>query len=94
MKIKIPNQTEIINHYGVDNQLGIHMEECSELIQAISKCHRYNNAESRDHLIEEIADVIICIDQLKTIFNISNDDIQRVVNKKYARQINRLNNDK
>lgn len=63
MNIKITDQSDIIEHYGVRNQLGIAMEECAELIQAISKMNRTNGdaeeyMKSKLHLEEEIADVI------------------------------------
>ena len=48
-----------IKHYGSDMQTTVCMEECSELIQAISKMKR--GKDNRDNLIEEIADVIIGI---------------------------------
>ena len=48
---------------GAEKQERIAIEECSELIQAISHKHR-----GREHNIpEEIADVEICIEQLKLI---------------------------
>lgn len=101
MKINIPDQREIIEHYGVENQFGIHMEECAELIQAISKCNRefkYYCAPSymvdeRDHLIEEMADVIICIEQLKEIYDISDELLGVVIKRKVDRQIRRMKDD-
>ena len=62
-----------IEKYGADGQLGVVMEECSELIQAICKYLRAkaNTKTSRrdldkriDALIEEAADVQIMLDQL------------------------------
>ena len=55
--------------YGEENQLRICMEECAELIQAISKVQRY--PESKEHkanLLEEIADVLICVEYIKLIY--------------------------
>ena len=48
-----------IKHYGSDMQTTVCMEECAELIQAISKMKR--GKDNRDNLIEEMADVMICI---------------------------------
>lgn len=54
-----------IKHFGERAQEEVAMEECAELIAAISRKHR-----GRDHNIpEEIADVEICIAQLKMINN-------------------------
>ena len=47
------------------------MEECAELIQAISKEKR--GKIDRDNMTEEIADVLICIEMLKQMYMISED---------------------
>lgn len=97
MTIKIQDQNEIIEYYGKSSQLGIATEECAELIQAISKINRAKNTdqyiEAKLHLIEEIADVIVCIDQLKTMFDISDGQISEIVNFKIHRQIERMQKD-
>lgn len=68
--------TRAIKHYGSNNQMMQSMEECSELIQAISKCIRYkDNIEVKQHLTEEIADVLIMIEQLKIILDIKDYEI-------------------
>ena len=52
-----------IEYYGEEMQENQCIEECAELIQAINKKHR-----GRAHNIpEEIADVEICLEQLKMI---------------------------
>ena len=50
-----------INYYGEEIQSTVCMEECAELIQAISKAKR--GKINRDNMIEEIADVLICIEK-------------------------------
>ena len=51
-----------IQYHGIEQETTIAMEECSELIKAISKCKRYGCVDKyRDNLIEEIADVLIII---------------------------------
>ncbi len=52
----------IAEYYGLDHQLGLLQEECGELVQAISKYHRYHDMGL---LIEEIADVEVVIAQIK-----------------------------
>lgn len=95
MKINIIDQSDIMNHYGVKNQLGIAMEECSELIQAISKMNR-TDGDSEDymkaklHLEEEIADVVVCINQLQSFFNITDARISELANYKINRQRGRM----
>lgn len=95
MKINIVDQSDIINHYGITNQLGIAMEECAELIQAISKMNRtVGDAEeylkSKINLEEEIADVMVCIDQIKNIYNIPDSKISELANYKINRQRGRM----
>lgn len=95
MEIKIQSQNEIIEHYGCSHQMGIAMEEAAELIQAISKLNRASgNVEeyqkAKLHLEEEIADVIVCINQLQTMFNISDARISELANFKIHRQMERM----
>ena len=77
-----------IEHYGKDLQSTVCMEECAELIQAISKEKR--GKSDKDHLSEEIADVLICIEMLKEIYSISDDMISEWIQIKEARIIERI----
>ena len=81
-----------IEHYGKDLQSTVCMEECAELIQAISKEKR--GESDKDHLSEEIADVLICIEMLKQIYNITEDEIYSWVINKQERIIRRIEKDK
>lgn len=70
---------------GLDYQLGIAIEELSELIKEICKNKRgYSN---RDHLVEEYADVCIILEQLKLVYHIKDDEVEDFINYK----LNRLN---
>ena len=93
MIIQIPNQRAVIEHYGVDAQVPIYMEELAELIQAISKIHRQETPERRDNLVEEIGDSLICIHQLMEIYGIKNWEIQKIVKQKLERQEARMHGD-
>ena len=77
-----------IEHYGKDVQSTVCMEECAELIQAISKEKR--GKSDKEHLSEEMADVIICIEMLKEIYSISDDMISEWIQIKEARIIERI----
>lgn len=77
-----------IEHYGKDVQSTVCMEECAELIQAISKEKRGKSDKS--HLAEEMADVIICIEMLKEIYSISDDMMSEWIQIKEARIIERI----
>lgn len=64
-----------IDHYGKRMQSIVCMEECAELIQAISKKLR-DPTSPNDHLSEEMADVIICLHQLKLMYGITDKAIR------------------
>ena len=80
-----------IEHYGKDVQSTVCMEECAELIQAISKEKR--GKSDKCNLAEEMADVIICIEMLKQIYNITEDEIYSWVKTKQERIIRRIEKD-
>lgn len=67
----------------------IAMEECSELIQAISKAKR--GKLDKDNMAEEIADVMICMDWLIDVYEINILDIKEWLDKKRNRIVTRLN---
>ncbi|WP_297134071.1 MazG nucleotide pyrophosphohydrolase domain-containing protein [Terrisporobacter sp.] len=67
----------------------IAMEECSELIQAISKGKR--GKLDKDNLAEEIADVRICMSWLMNIFNIEFEEVNKWIDFKEDRITKRLN---
>lgn len=70
---------------GAMQQEIVAIEECSELIQAITHKHR-----GRKHnLAEEIADVEIMLEQLKTI-NGCTDEVEQVKKYKIERLLHRL----
>ena len=82
-----------IKYHGIEQETTIAMEECSELIQAISKCKRYGCVDKyRDNLIEEMTDVLIMIDELKMIYQISDVDISDIRQYKMNRQSYRIKN--
>ena len=80
-----------IEHYGKDVQSTVCMEECAELIQAISKEKR--GKSDKENLAEEMADVIICIEMLKQIYDITEDEIYSWVINKQERTIERIKKD-
>ena len=77
-----------IEHYGKDVQSTVCMEECAELIQAISKEKR--GKSDKNHLAEEMADVLISIELLKEIYDVSNEQINEWIDKKQKRIRSRM----
>lgn len=66
----------------------IAMEECSELIQAISKAKR--GKLDADNMAEEIADVLIGIEWIKEIYDIDTLEVQKWIAYKQNRIVTRL----
>ena len=93
---RINNET--LDRYGIKMQSLVAMEELAELQKAISKLVRNSEERTkslefkglRHNLIEEMADVIICMDQLKEYYNINHAEIQSIIASKQARQAKRL----
>lgn len=60
-----------IEYYGVTMQSVVCMEECAELIEAIDDRRRDGlTYATRAHLIEEMADVLICLGLLERMYDI------------------------
>ena len=65
------------------------IEELSELQKEITKDIR--KKLNKEHLLEEIADVIIVLHMAKEIYNISESELEEWVNKKMERNLKRIN---
>ena len=74
---------------GDKKKLQISQEECAELIQAISKKLRGISKGVAD-ILEEIADVKICLDLIATACCLTKYDIDRAIDVKIERERNRL----
>lgn len=87
-----------MDRYGIQNQSLVAMEELSELQKAVSKLVRYPEERTkpfdfkglRNNLIEEMADVLICMDQLIEYYQIERHEIQELIQAKQERQAKRL----
>ena len=95
MIIEIPCQEKVISFYGAEKQSMVHCEECAELIQAISKMRRARDAGKDDsvayfNLVEEMADVLVVLEQLQEMYDIPDTEIQSMVFKKCRRQEARI----
>lgn len=89
---------ETMDRYGIERQSLVAMEELSELQKAVSKLVRYPEERTkpfdfkglRNNLIEEMADVLICMDQLIEYYQIERHEIQELIQAKQERQAKRL----
>lgn len=89
---------ETMDRYGIKMQSLVAMEELSELQKAISKLVRNPEEKTKplefkglkNNLIEEMADVLICMDQLIEFYHIQRLEIQELIQAKQERQAKRL----
>ena len=84
--IKIYKQA--IKTYGKKAQKLMAIEEMSELTKEI--CKDFRGRLDREHLIEEMADVTITIDQMMLMYKISRFEIEQMRIKKVERLKERL----
>lgn len=96
---------KIINHYGINKQLKYIHSEYFELDEAILD---YENAgwdfsdedckdiekEYKNHIIEELADVMVMLEQFRLYYGISPGEVGEIMNYKIKRQSERIENEK
>ena len=89
---------KIIEHYGISKQYRQLVEECAELIQAITKLERAKEQQD-DGVIyvagcgvrEEIADVTIMLEQIKSTPLLGSEkSLNRLIEYKLNRQLERI----
>lgn len=73
---------------GMPDTATVAMEECGELIQCIAK--ELRGKSDKTHMEEEIGDVLISISNLIYIFDLDEEKIQRWIDFKQNRQMNRI----
>ena len=64
------------------------MEELAELSKEVAKAYR--DKVDYFNLLQEMGDVLICLDSLQDIFGISDEDLQKAKNVKLARNMQRV----
>lgn len=79
---------QAIETYGVRAQKLMAIEEMSELTKEI--CKDFRGKLNREHLIEEMADVTIMLDQMLLIYEISGEEILSMCGRKMKRLKERL----
>lgn len=78
----------IAEHYGLRVQMRQLIEEMAELTQVICKAERYDLDTVREHLVEEVADVQVVLDQV--IYLLGDNRIEQIRSEKIARQKRRI----
>jgi len=81
-----------IGKWGADEQMRVAQEECAELIQALSKYHRSLSRNQPGeveaclaNIKEEMTDVQIMLDQLRSIFGFNDFDLNAIRTAKVNR---------
>ena len=95
--------TKIIKHYGINAQQRQLAEEVFELQEAITT-HELKNGvfyeiplteltDTKEHIAEEIADVMVLLNQFKAYYNIPNETVLVFMRGKVNRQLERIKNE-
>lgn len=77
-----------IEVYGADLQKQVAIEEMAELTKEI--CKDFRGKGNREHIIEEMADVCIMLDQLMIIYDIETNEMLDEIDIKTARLEERI----
>ena len=90
----------IIKHYGIEKQKRKFGEETDELKEAIIIYELKKSVEyeipltelicSKEHIAEEIADVLVMLEQFRLYYGISMKDVKNVMDFKINRQLGRI----
>lgn len=90
---------KIIQHYGINKQLKYIHSEYFELDEAIIKYEDEYNCEEtttyllqlkKEHITEEIADIMVMLKQFQYYYGISDKQIEDIMNYKIDRQLDRI----
>lgn len=87
----------IAHHYGYETQSRQLIEEMAELTVAINKAWRSGSRKipntdylDYEHILEEMADTLIMIWQIKYLLGVGEGELSRIVGQKLDRQIERI----
>ena len=91
---------KIIKHYGIKNQQRKLEEETFELQEAITTHELKESVEydiplteivgTKEHIAEELADVMVILEQIKLYYEISSEEITKIFWSKVERQLGRI----
>lgn len=97
------NLLKIINHYGLMEQLKYIHSEYFELDEAILNYENYEDLVDIEEgtknslkidIIGEIADIMVMLKQVQYYYDISDEDVEAVMNYKIGRQLDRIKGEK
>lgn len=76
-----------LEKWGVDAQLVMVIEECSELIKEATKSLRGH--QRRENIKDELADVVVMCEQLRIILGLTEEDLENIAEAKMLRAMQR-----
>ena len=79
---------QVIDVKGHKHQTIVAIEELSELQKELCKALR--GRDNHKEILEETADVMICLLQIREMYNIREDELQKEINEKLQRLEERL----
>lgn len=101
---------QIVNHYGIKSQLKYFQSEIFELNEAIIQYEmakddnkeriikdgrpRWNMDYYKEHITEEVADVMVMLGQIKYYYDLNKSKITKIMNYKIDRQLKRIEEEK
>jgi hypothetical protein len=95
------NNIVIVAHSNIKDQMFIWIEEMSELTKVICKwARRYDElngdltGDLKQDFLTEIADVTVCLDQIKYAVKIFEDEVLEEYKYKVDRQLDRMKEEK
>ena len=83
---------QVIDAKGHKHQTIVAIEELSELQKELCKALR--GRDNHKEILEETADVMICLLQIREMYNIKDDELQKEINDKLRRLEERLNHER
>lgn len=87
---------KIIDHYGLSKQLKYIHSEYFELDEVIFDymTRDENMYQDREHIAEEIADIMVMLKQFQYYYTISDEEIEKIMQYKIKRQLERIEKEK
>lgn len=81
---------KIAEHYGRKNQERQAVSELCELQYVLTRRQEQRQADWQNDLLDEMADCLVMIEQLRALYGIEDDELNDRVNFKLNRQIERI----
>lgn len=82
----------LIDPYGHESQKMMLLEEMAELQKEI--CKEFRGELNKDAITEEVADVLIMLEQVQMMYDISDIRLLEITNEKLVRQLRRIIDEK